>query len=420
MKLQAILQNNEEPFEGDLTMFLRRLPADAQITRSTATIRLVVQHKETVALAGTQGNEWGVTKQGLTVDFHVRRTVHQMRVLGGSMVTVQIDVGGTWIRLNNDGTMSVPDDGGTLNFSVVNGVVDMQRVVTSRVQLSPPEGANSLLSSESVTWLCTPGNVSLRIGEQGPIRFQPGELRNEVTTADFGEFLQAYLLEAEVENDLFVVPFTLHSDSIARMEVVLEIEYTRQKSVLPPEIGEVILPFTYEPISPNEDELLTVVLPANARVVPEQTTMQVAGTFEPSRIVWGPKTPVEEDAVVPVSSACAQAQPIVVEKDVAVTAVDLLLEPLDQTTRISITILDDADGKPFGKPLLSQPAALRLDREVNGELGWVSARLPAEFQFRARGKDWPFAPLLAGGDERGGGCQLGGAIAAGESGWHSM
>ncbi len=190
-----------------------------------------------------------------------------------------------------------------------------------------------------------------------------------------------------MENDLFVVPFTLHSDSIARMEVVLEIEYTRQKSVLPPEIGEVIRPFTYEPISPNEDELLTVVLLANARVVPEQTTMQVAGTFEPSRIVWGPKTPVEEDAVVPVSSACAQAQPIVVEKDVAVTAVDLLLEPLDQTTRISITILDDADGKPFGKPLLSQPAALRLDREVNGELGWVSARLPAEFQFRARGKD---------------------------------
>ncbi len=102
------------------------------------------------------------------MDFHVRRTVHQMRVLGGSMVTVQIDVGGTWIRLNNDGTMSVPDDGGTLNFSVVNGVVDMQRVVTSRVQLSPPEGANSLLSSESVTWLCTPGNVSLRIGEQEP------------------------------------------------------------------------------------------------------------------------------------------------------------------------------------------------------------------------------------------------------------
>ncbi len=50
MKLQAILQNNEEPFEGDLTMFLRRLPADAQITRSTATIRPVVQHKETVAL----------------------------------------------------------------------------------------------------------------------------------------------------------------------------------------------------------------------------------------------------------------------------------------------------------------------------------------------------------------------------------
>jgi hypothetical protein len=389
MKLRTIFRGGDLPFEGDIHLELRGLPVDAQIVRGTARVA-PLPSIETIPLGATPPYLWGVTKEGGTVDFHARRVVSQVKIPGttpgttSGTVHVQLDMGGVWVTLNNDGTLAVPQDGKSREFAVNDGVVSTRNVVTSRIQVSQ---GNNMLDIQEVTWHSFPTNVSLRIGEQGPFWFQTGELRTEVTTPDFAEPLRAYLLGAQAENGHTLVPFTLHSDAIARLEVTLEIEYLRRQILLPSSVREVVLPFTYEPLPRADPNLLTVALPATAQAMPGVTTAQAVGTFEPSRIVIGPTMPVHPTAVVRVSTASSQAQPIRVPTDLLATAVDLLLEPLAQTVTLSVTLLADADGKPWGESLLARPVAIRLDQQVSAGLSWVSAPLPTEFQFKSRGPD---------------------------------
>jgi len=46
------------------------------------------------------------------------------------------------------------------------------------------------------------------------------------------------------------------------------------------------------------------------------------------------------------------------------------------------------DGRPFDEPLLSAPVAIELSRELAGQPTWLSARLPAEFQFLPGERYW--------------------------------
>jgi len=397
MKLRAISRRDAPAFEGDLALALRGLPADAQVLAARASVRPVQGPNQTrlfeepVSLPNTVG-DYGVTKgrapddSWVVADFHARRTVIRAGVSGATQVGVQVDIGGLWVPIHTDGSMAAPPDPNKLNFSVTNNAITLPNVVTPRLKLTRVDAAESV-NLTSVTWLSFPTNVSLRIGEQGPFWFQIGELRAEVTTPGFTEPLRAYLRGAQVENGHTIVPFTLHSDAIARLEVALEIEYLRQQALLPSGVKEVVLPFTFEPLPQADPSLLKVALPPAARAVPGTTTARAAGTFEPSRIVLGPTTPVSPQAVVSVSPASSQAQPIRVPTDLAATAVDLLLEPLTPTAALSVTLLADADGKPWGESLLPRPVTIRLDQEVGAGLGWVSAPLPVEFQFKARGPD---------------------------------
>ena len=55
--------------------------------------------------------------------------------------------------------------------------------------------------------------------------------------------LQAALTTAKVENGFYDLPVTIHSDSIARLKVDLEIEILARQDVLSKAVPEIVLPF---------------------------------------------------------------------------------------------------------------------------------------------------------------------------------
>src|SRR5205085_1726642 len=81
-----------------------------------------------------------------------------------------------------------------------------------------------------VTIRSVPTNVSLRLGELSPFWTQLGEMTQAKTTPDFAAVLQAALTNAKIENGFYDLPFVVHSDTIARLKVELEIEFLGQEN----------------------------------------------------------------------------------------------------------------------------------------------------------------------------------------------
>lgn len=395
MKIEATFRGDAAPFEGDLEVSLRALPADSHVLSARAVVRPVSEadsrlFEETASIFGSIG-DFGATKElapdgsWAAVDFHSRRNLIAAQVTGDTSALVQVDLGGLWIPIEPDGSIASPP-GAAQAFNVVAGRITLPNVVTSRIKILRVANVGSV-NLTSATWLSFPSNVSLRLRGQGPFWFQLGELRDEEVTSDFSEPLRAHLLEAGIENGHAVVPLTLHSDSLARLEVALELELVRLQSLSPPGIGEVVLPFEYDPLPEAETGLLGASLPANAKVVPKITSARATGVFEPSRIVHGASLPLQSSQAVAVSTGSSQAQPIQVPQDLAADAVDFLLEPLSRTAKLSVNLLDDVNGKPWGEPLLPRQVEFELDREVSPGANWTSAALPVEYQFKAKRPD---------------------------------
>jgi len=380
MKLQATFAGNL--FEGDLILPLRGLPQEAQVSAATAQITPTWDDVD-VLLPGNPADHWGITWDGDTLDFHARRTVRAVRV-GTTTGTahVQIDMGGIWVRLNNDGSLSVPDDGKSTSFAFANNVIDLQSVATSRIRVTNAATGGGL-SYERVTLGSAPTNAALFVGTFGPVWIQVGEMRAVADVPDFAAVLAACLPTAEIVDGYSVIPFKLHSDGIACLTLALTLEYDQDQAVLPPAVRDAHLDYGYDPV-PQSAAPLTVSLPPNAHVLPGGTRLQVIGSFDASRVVYGPKTPVNAGAVVSVSSGVSQAQPLTVPQDLNATAIDLLVEPLTPVATLSITLLGDAGGKPFGQSLLPRPITLQLEQVPGSGVRWASAPLPAEFTFAAQ------------------------------------
>lgn len=401
MKLQATFRGADRPFEGDLMLELRGLPADARIQSARATIRpargsdQVMPFQEVVPLSG------GTPPFGVTVDrapggawaaadFHARRSVAAAGVSATDKARVQIDMGGLWVPIHNDGTIAAPPDPSRLDFDVQSNAIAVPGALTARLKILPA-GTTTRVDLLSVTWRSVPSGVSLRIGDQGPFWVHTGDLVDEATTADFAVPLRAYLPSAAAENGHAVVPFTLHSDTLARLEIEIELDYLRQQSLLPAGTREVALPFSYEPLPRAAPGLLAAALPAGAQAVGGATTLAVRGTFDAGRIVLGPTEPVATAAVVRVTAGASYAQPFQLPADVVArgeelpaTAIDLLVEALAPDAALAVTVLADADGKPWGDPLLPEPVTVPLRATTPTAPSWTSAPLPAEFRFQPR------------------------------------
>ncbi len=419
MKLSDSYDGIDAPFQGNQVALLRSLPAKAQITSATATVTPldatggVDPFAETITFKGTSG-DWGATKtvvagRWVEVDLHNRRTLAGVMGTHLNNTTLQVDLGGAYAEINANGGFKAPGD---FPFSLSSDSEPLPGLTVTKFKLTnpPPPPSAPTPDISLVTINSVPSNVNLRLGEMPPFWTHLGEMTQPETTPDFAPILQAFLAGVQVENGFYTVPLVLHSDTIARLKVNLEIEFLIQESVLPEGLNEVTLPFGFNTTPEARQELLQVSVPANVRVAPGGTTGRVLGAFDETRIVYGPTGEVFPVGSVEVSPSWSQAQSILLSEAVSATAVDLLLA-VTRSARLQLDLCDDLDGKPGSASLLPNPVSLELPGPVGQVSGeepkWVSVPLPVEVKFQntrywlvlqsIEGQaDWSVAPASAG------------------------
>ncbi|MCA9941830.1 MAG: glycosyltransferase [Anaerolineales bacterium] len=335
--------------------------------------------------SGEQPKKW------IVADLHTRRKITQLTARSiinpASGTTVQVDVGGLWIRLADNGNL-LTDEGGE-EFEVdLSSALSIINIPPTNVQGIKLQHASSELDILSVRLSSYPTNLSLSLGQGVPFWVRPGELVVAETSPEFAEVLQAFLAEAEVVNGYYDVPLVLHSDSIASLDVTVEIDYLLEKSLLPAGVSETKLPFKHNGLAETEGTLLQIEVPVGSRVVPCKTNGRITGAFEPSRVVYGPLGEVTPVAGVPIQTNQSQAQPVQLYEDLLVTAVDLLLSAVTTTAEVDVLLLADTDGKPSSTPQFSPPATISISRDVTGKPTWISTPLPSEIQFETGKRLW--------------------------------
>jgi DNA-binding beta-propeller fold protein YncE len=414
MKLRNSVGGNA-PFEGDLIFRWQTIPANAKIVKATATVTPIdskLGGPFTELLRFTNGTgDFGATKAtGTTVDrswvevdFHSRRTLAGMTGSFGNLADagggceLQVDVGGgTYVELNQNGAFRTPSDPATSLFRVGGTATDLPGLTVAKLKATT-KGAGAPPSLNTLRVRSVPMQVSLRVGELPPFWTHVGEMTLAETTADFAAVLQTVLTTAQVENGFYDLPLTVHSDSIARLKIDLEIEILIRQEVLPEAVPEIVLPFDSSTLSKSRGAELSIQVPLNSRVVPAETSARVRGSFTETRVAFGPTGPDNPTAAIEVSPAYSQAQIFEVgpkvsatsaDREISAVAVDLLLESLTPSARLQLDIRGDFDGKPDEIPLLPSPVEFAIEQRPEKGGTWTMVQLPSEFLF-AKAKDKP-------------------------------
>jgi len=389
VNLQITYQGDNDPFEGDRTLWLRSLPAGARVTKATVTLtpKGGPEFQETITFEDGRG-DLGTTKISdanfVEVDLHARRT---LAVVGGTNIAgaiLQVDLGGTYVEINGRGAVRVAEDD---LFEVPNDG-KLPGLTVSKFRL-----CQSSIKVSKVIIRSVPTNVSVRVGVMPPFWTHLGELVTDQTSPDFAAVLNAFLAEAKAIDGFYAVPFVVHSDTIAQLDVKLAIDYAIEQPVLPSYLPEVNLPYGYSSLPGVEEDFLTVKLPRGATIV--SANGAVLGTFDATRIVFGEIGESESTSTVEVSPDRSLAQPILLDEETPVSGIDL---PLANTepglAGLHLALQEDADGKPSGKVLSS--ANVSVERPVPGGSSWGSAALPAEFRFLSGERYWLVLQSVSG------------------------
>jgi YVTN family beta-propeller protein len=424
MKLNDTFDLSNTPFQGDCTVEWRRIPAGARIERATAVVTPTAgggqnPFAEIIRFRGTEVvGDLGATKtvvpsQWVEVDFHGRRTLARVKGTGltdtavpPNGVTLQVDLGGAYAEVNSNGALRSPNDPPFQLSNPSDGFFALPAMSVAKFKLTsppmPPAATRLSPDVTEVTIRSVPANISLRFGETPVFWTRVGELAQPETTPDYSASLQAFLNGAKIENDFYVVPLVLHSDTVARLKVDVEVEFLIEQSALPPGLNEVTLPYDFDGLPKTTPELLTITAPAGARIVPQASRARVIGSFADTRIVYNPTETVSPEGFViatqpagkvTITNEDAFAQPISLDADTAASAIDLLLE-IKQTVRLRLDIREDLDGKPGEASLLPKavdielagPVGLEQVREAQGRQRWISVPLLTEFQFKSASK----------------------------------
>jgi len=398
MRLTADFPGESVRFEGSRTVQIPGLPEGAQIQKAIITLTPAAApgrplFEEVLTFAGSVG-DFGMTKilhpgdadmpSVVEVDFHARRTLAVVR--GSSLEDSELVVdlgGGVFMGINEYGAVAASED---VDLYQLPATGVLPGLLAGKFRLRALTNPLPTLDVTQVTVRTAANNVSLALAGMPPFWALPGEITTAVSTPDFADFLQLYLQEADVSNGRYQLPLVIHSDSLARLSVLVDIEYRRQQSALPAGLDEVSLPYGYDSTAQADSALVQVTMPVGAEVT--EASVQVLGAFDESRIVYGPTGPLDPVAAVSVIGGRGQAQPVVLAADTAVTAIDLLLSSVSRAAVLDLNLMADVDGKPFADPLLPVPVVLELDRDLAANPTWISARLPQEFQFAAGKRYW--------------------------------
>jgi DNA-binding beta-propeller fold protein YncE len=400
--------NGNVPFEGDRTFRWQAIPANAKVLSATATVTPVdsgldgpfvevLDFSPAAINFGATRSSGGVRIAGapptdlawVEVDFHTRRTIAGVT---GSFngATLQVDVGGgTYVEINRAGAFKTPSDAS--DFSLTGASLSVPGLTVAKLKLTQIATTPDLAT---VTVRSAPSNVSLRVGELPPFWTHVGEMTKTETTLDFAAVLQAALTTAKVANGFYDLSLIVHSDSIARLKIELEIDILAQQDVLSSAVPEVVLSFDASTLSKSTASELTIEVPVNSRAVADQTTLRVRGAFDETRVAYGPTGADSPTAAVEVSPTYSQSQIIELDHDIAAVAVDLLLEALTPSVRLQLDIRGDFDGKPDEIPLLPAPVAFSIEQRPDKGAVWTTVPLPAEFLFGKAGDKGPRYWLL--------------------------
>jgi hypothetical protein len=409
MKLTTTYWGGDDLFEGDRTVWLRALPAGAIVTQATLTLKpaqraLDAQFQETFTFSSLANSgellasDWGITQianQSVEIDFHARRTLAAVQGTGGAL-TLQVDLGGAYVGVSNDGTIGKSEF--PVNFATTT-LINLPGLTVSKFRLSPT-GTGAPINSNvtRVSIRSVPTNLAVRLGQTPAFWTRPGELTVADTSPDFALLLNAFLLTAQPQDGFYVIPFIVHSDSLARLEMSVAIEYRLAHSVLPPHLPELNAVYGFSTLPSLDDQLTTVQIPQGAKLVAGQSTAKITGEFQPTRIALGligeepPKT-----VVVEVSPVCSVAQLLEAEQEIEVTGFDL---PLANTqpglAGLNLSIQTDADGKPSGEVLKTMEVV--IEKPLPGQSSWGSATLPSPFRILPRQKQryWLILQSLVG------------------------
>ena len=402
------------PFEGDRTLRLLSLPANARVLRATARVEPAAAPggEERVSLAPDRANAWGITvvQAGgwVEVDLHGRRTITGVVGSGLQSAQVLVDPGaGIFVPLAATGALGVTPPGAAFTLTSASGG-DLPGVTVSRLRIGGATGGAPSIAE--VRLRAAPANVSLRLGALAPFWVRPGDLAGAETTPDFGPVLQAYLdTRGEAEGGWFAIPLTVHSDGIARLRVAVEVEYRLEAALVPPSLPAVALPFDVGSVARaggagqpvGTGGALYVSLPPGARVSPGDRPPRVRGTFTDTRVVCdrGYLGPLDEKetARARVGGAFSQAQRVPPGVAATVAAVDLLLQPVTRGSRMQLDLRADHDGKPDPASLLRAPVPFPVEPGADpGVPAWTSVRLPAEVRVEADQPCWVVLQALEG------------------------
>jgi len=401
MKLHETLEGTDR-FEGDRVLRWRSIPAEARIVSAKATItpidaRLSGPFAEPLSFSGaagefgatvSRGRNGAVTTAWLEVDFHARRTLSSIRG-SFSNTTLQVDVGGgTYVEINQIGAFRTPSDtGAAAIFPITGSAASLPGLKVAKVKItnsSAPAASTAEPSVTSLTVSSLPSNVSLRVGELAPFWTHTGEMTLAEDSPDFAAVLQAALANARIENGFYDLRFAIHSDTIARLQVDLEIEFLAQSNPLPDGLPEVVVPFDFSSVARSAGATINVAVPPNSRVVPGQTSARVRGNFAETRVALGPTGTVKPVAALEVSPSLSQAQYIALDengRDIAAVAIDLLLASITPSARLRLHVREDLDGKPGDTSLLPAPVEFDIDQQAGEVARWTSVPLTSEFLF---------------------------------------
>ena len=428
MEINDRYDGTNNPFQGDRVLRVATIPAGARIRRATAMItpksaptpaELFTELVEFLS-SSTVSTKWGATKSRagdlwVEVDLHARRTLASVSgtnfLQGTQKSTLQVDFGGAYVEINRAGGIKTPSDSDPFELSS-NTNQPLPGLTVNKFKITNPISAPVAGSGPdvtSVTIRSVPTNISLRFGETPSFWTRVGEMTQAETSPDFTLALQAFLADAEPENGFYNVPLIVHSDSIARLQIDLDVQFDVEENALSG-LNSIALPFEFGRAPNVETQALQLNLPMNARLSPRASRARLQGNFAETRIVYDPMEKVARQTGSPVgfvqsvapvdririSPNSAQAQPVSFDRELSATAIDLLLE-VKQTARLQLNLREDLDGKPGPASLL--PNAVEF--EVPGPVGlentaesavvskWTSVVLPADFKFKASDAQTP-------------------------------
>ncbi|WP_020579046.1 helix-hairpin-helix domain-containing protein [Actinopolymorpha alba] len=384
MRVRTEHSGRQLPFERERQLVLRRLPSGALVSRAVLTVAPYSvdpgrRFLETIAFP-TPAGDWGASKSrsvnAVEIDLHARRKLASLA--GSSLVggTLLVDLGGGYLGVDAAGGL-----GGTTALAV-SDTMDLPGLTVTGLRV-----AHAGADIDALKVASPPSNLTVAV-QGGPVFFTHlGDLVTPVTTPDFSAVLNAMLPELAVEDGVLVVPFVVHSDSIARLDLTLEVDFTVAVDAMPPGLGRVHVPYAYGGEPASAGSALSVAVPPGMVAVAGATTGRAQGAFESSTVVYGPVTATAAEQV-PLTADGPLAHAFVLPDSLVASSVDLLLTAVTAQVRLAVDLVDDLDGKPGRTSLLSRPAELVLSRDQAGSPTWLNVALPEELELAGGVRRW--------------------------------